>query len=583
MSDRPVSGSDGSRALPAGFMLEEFELLEVVGHGGFGIVYRARDTRLEREVAIKEYMPATYAHRDATRSVSVSAPQYAEPFEAGRRSFINEARLLAQLDHPALVRVLRFWEANGTAYMAMPYFGVPTLRQYIERHGLRDEAWLRAWLVPMLEALELLHRQGICHRDIAPDNVMMLDDRRPVLLDFGAARKVIADITQNITVILKPGYAPLEQYTGGDGPLQGPWTDLYALAAVVRYCLSGKSPPPAPGRAMSDDMPPLAAVAATPVSAEFARAIDTAMAVRVESRPRDVAEFRALLAANPQATAAPMPEPERAGVVAAPAVKVRARGGMAVAAIAGGVVTVLVAALVWWTAIRSDPRATADAPPQQAAEKASSASIATPSSSPPVPATPPSSPPSSPPAAATSASIAAPSRADRIAIVRSALNDVAAAATPGWRVSLEVEKTVLTIGRDRLEFRVNSARSGYLHVLLLESGAERLTRIFPNEIDGRNRVAPGTRLELPRAGWALAARGPAGRSWIVALVTPSPRDFSEAGLPGDGGLWDAARALAAWRERGAGVFAGRPTGCQPAGATCDAYGAALVEIEERDP
>ena len=248
----PDSVRKGStRTLPAGDRIEEFEILRVIGEGGFGIVYLARDHLLHRDVALKEYMPASFAERGESRTVSVSSPRHEEAFEAGRRSFINEARLLAQFDHPALVRVHRFWEANGTAYMVMPYYRAPTLRDVILSGGPRPESWLRAWLAPMLEALQVLHDQGIYHRDIAPDNVLMLDGERPVLLDFGAARQVIGDATQNLTVILKPGYAPIEQYAFGEGARQGPWTDSARSIAELNCADSGCALSSASGRISS--------------------------------------------------------------------------------------------------------------------------------------------------------------------------------------------------------------------------------------------------------------------------------------------------------------------------------------------
>mgnify|MGYP001285343821 CR=1 FL=1 len=200
-------------ALPLGTRLGEFEIVGLVGEGGFGIVYLAQDHSLGRKVALKEYMPASLAARSQNASVVVRSKQYQETFDIGRKSFVNEARLLAQFDHPALVKVYRFWESNGTAYMVMPYFEGKTLRQELkDRDTSPDEAWIKKTLGPVIDALELIHEENCFHRDIAPDNIILLPDGRPVLLDFGAARRVIGDMTQALTVILKPGYAPIEQY-----------------------------------------------------------------------------------------------------------------------------------------------------------------------------------------------------------------------------------------------------------------------------------------------------------------------------------------------------------------------------------
>ncbi|MFO1297492.1 MAG: serine/threonine-protein kinase [Rubrivivax sp.] len=243
-----VASADLGNVLPVGTMLREFKLTGVLGEGGFGIVYLAYDTSVQREVALKEYMPTSLAARTET-GIQVKSERYRETFDAGMKSFVNEARLLAQFDHPSLVRVYQFWEANGTAYMVMPLYKGKnlrdTLREMIATTGQPpDEAWLRTLLLPLTEALRVIHAENCYHRDIAPDNVMMLaGSQKPVLLDFGAARRVIGDMTQALTVILKPGYAPIEQYAEVPGMRQGPWTDVYALAAVVYFAITGKTPP----------------------------------------------------------------------------------------------------------------------------------------------------------------------------------------------------------------------------------------------------------------------------------------------------------------------------------------------------
>ncbi|PKO58902.1 MAG: serine/threonine protein kinase, partial [Betaproteobacteria bacterium HGW-Betaproteobacteria-19] len=283
-------------ALPVGTRLGEFEIIGLVGEGGFGIVYLAQDHSLERRVALKEYMPASLASRAANATVSVLSERHRETFEIGRRSFVNEARLLAQFDHPALVKVYRFWEANGTAYMAMPYYDGRTLRDALKgRDGAPDESWIRKVLAPVIDALELIHRENCFHRDVAPDNIMLLRDDRPVLLDFGAARRVIGDMTQALTVILKPGYAPIEQYAEMPGMQQGPWTDVYALAAVIYFMITGKTPPPSVGRMMQDNYQPLARQADGRYSETFLRGVDVCLNVKAENRPQGMAQMRQAL------------------------------------------------------------------------------------------------------------------------------------------------------------------------------------------------------------------------------------------------------------------------------------------------
>ncbi|KEH12104.1 hypothetical protein GY15_23480 [Delftia sp. 670] len=187
-------------------------MLDVIGEGGFGIVYKARDLSLDREVAIKEYMPSALAGRQSSHQVHVRS-QHRGAFDAGLRSFINEARLLARFSHPTLVHVYRFFEAGGTAYMVMRHYEGQTLGQVLKASsGRMDQAGLSALLIPLLDVLEVLHAQDCFHRDIAPDNIFVQRDGSPVLLDFGAARRIIGDMTQALTMVLKPGFAPIEQY-----------------------------------------------------------------------------------------------------------------------------------------------------------------------------------------------------------------------------------------------------------------------------------------------------------------------------------------------------------------------------------
>jgi hypothetical protein len=283
-------------ALPVGTRLNEFEIVGLVGEGGFGIVYLARDCVLERKVALKEYLPAALASRGPGATVAPTSSRSKETFEIGLRSFINEGRMLAQFDHPALVKVYRFWEANGTAYMVMPYYEGITLKEELARAQTPpDEARLRQLLAQLLDALEVLHRVNALHRDIAPDNILILPDGNPLLLDFGAARRVITDRTQELTAILKPGYAPIEQYAESPALKQGPWTDLYALAAVFHFAITGARPAPAVTRSITDPVVPLAQSAAGRYSGQFLRALDQALSVKPDGRPQNVAAFRSAL------------------------------------------------------------------------------------------------------------------------------------------------------------------------------------------------------------------------------------------------------------------------------------------------
>jgi non-specific serine/threonine protein kinase len=292
-------------ALPVGTRLREFEITGAIGEGGFSIVYAALDQRLGREVAIKEYIPASLARREAGFSVRVRSEQHEESFGAGLAGFMNEARLLAQFKHPALVEVLQFWEENGTAYMVMPRYHGRTLRQVLRERGARcDEAWLKRTLAPVLDVLELLHGRSVFHRDIAPDNILIQRDDRAVLLDLGSAREILGDREQSVTVVVKPGYAPLEQYSREFSLPQGPWTDVYAFGAVLHFAVTGAPPQASISRVMKDSRPLLAASPRPGFSQGFLKAIDAALALQPENRPQSAAELRDLLAIDDTPTAA---------------------------------------------------------------------------------------------------------------------------------------------------------------------------------------------------------------------------------------------------------------------------------------
>lgn len=286
-------------ALPAGARLAEFEIIGLLGVGGFGMVYQAFDHSLQRQVAIKEYMPSALAGRSRGMTVSMRSAADTQTFMAGLKSFVAEARLLAQFDHPSLVKVFRFWEANNTAYMVMPlYSGVTFKAARSHMRGPPPEAWLRKVLWSMLGALRVLHDGRTMHRDVSPDNIFLQDNGPPVLLDLGAARRAISDKSQKHTAILKVNYAPIEQYADAEDMRQGPWTDLYSLGAVVHGCLCNEPPMPATFRVLRDRMPPFESVAATvkeqfgqDYSPEFVAAISHALAIRPEDRPQTVAAF----------------------------------------------------------------------------------------------------------------------------------------------------------------------------------------------------------------------------------------------------------------------------------------------------
>ena len=288
-------------SLPLGSRVGEFEITDIIGKGGFGIVYLAWDHSLDRVVALKEYMPSAFASRQNKTYVHPLSERHRDTFQIGLNSFVNEAKLLAQFHNPSLVEVHRFWEANGTAYMVMPYYRGKTLGETVRAlDGPPSEDWLLELLAPVTEALMELHSVQCYHRDVAPDNILILTDSgAPMLLDFGAARRVIAGQEHALTIILKGGYAPIEQYGDVPGMQQGGWTDVYALASVVYWAVMGKTPPPAPGRMIRDTYVPLSECAPAQYSPSFAAAIDRALVVMPEARTQSIAELRKELGLTP--------------------------------------------------------------------------------------------------------------------------------------------------------------------------------------------------------------------------------------------------------------------------------------------
>lgn len=300
-----------ANCLPVGTRVSDFEIIGLIGEGGFGIVYLAKDTSLDRVVALKEFMPSSFAGRVDGIQVAVRAANNRGTFEAGLKSFINEAKMLARFAHPALVEVFRFWEGNGTAYMAMRLYRGETLRQVLTRGGEPfSEERIAQIMAPIFDALEMLHREQVFHRDIAPDNIMLADGRS-VLLDFGSARKIIGDGTQALTTVLKPGYAPIEQYSDDGTMKQGAWTDVYALGGVLYHLATGKVPMQAVSRMMSDPMKSVAEVTEGRFSPNFSEAVAKAMRVHVDNRFQTVTEFRKALGWNVmQAQVVTLPPPQ---------------------------------------------------------------------------------------------------------------------------------------------------------------------------------------------------------------------------------------------------------------------------------
>ncbi len=276
-------------ALPAGYRFNEFEIQDVVGGGGFGIVYRAWDHQLERTIAIKEYMPLSLAARAADMSLELRGERFHKLFHAGRNSFIQEARLLARFNHPGLLHVLRFWEENGTAYMGTLFYSGMTLKAWqASQPEPLNEAWIRRLLPPLFDAINTIHAAGYLHRDISLDNIQIQDNQLPVLLDFGSARKEIGNLSDETEIMLKPGFAPIEQYSEEGEGEQGPWTDIYALGAVLHTLITGYAPPVSVVRCIEDNYQPLASRRPEGYSLPLLHAIDAALAMKPQDRPQTI-------------------------------------------------------------------------------------------------------------------------------------------------------------------------------------------------------------------------------------------------------------------------------------------------------
>ncbi|MEO7254022.1 MAG: serine/threonine-protein kinase [Casimicrobium sp.] len=285
-------------ALPVGTALGEFTITGVIGEGGFGTVYLAYEATLDRTVAIKEYLPVAIAARSGDHTVLVRSDGNREAYAAGLQSFMREARLQARFSHPAMLEVYRVWEQNGTAYMAMRYYPGESLRDVRRSTASSitiDEAWIKRILLPVFDAVRELHSQNVLHRDVSPDNILILPSGAPVLLDFGAARMVVTGAAQSLTTVLKPGYAPIEQYAGDGAMEQGPWTDVYGLGAVLYFLAIGAPPPQAVKRMIADTLGGFDESVSSRYSDAFSSAVKGALAVRPENRLQSVSELIAAL------------------------------------------------------------------------------------------------------------------------------------------------------------------------------------------------------------------------------------------------------------------------------------------------
>lgn len=277
-------------ALASGTRLLEYDVRSVLGAGGFGITYLARDFNLDKPVAIKEYFPSAIVMRAEGGTVVSTGDDTATDYRWGLERFLQEARTLARFGHPHIVRVNRFFGANNTGYMVMDYEDGESLHQALKQEPPMAERQLRELLFPLLDGLHAVHQAGFLHRDIKPSNIFLRKSGGPVLLDFGSARMALGDSTKTLTAVLTPGFAPLEQYAG-DGH-QGPWTDIYALGGVLYRAFLGENPPDAVSRLRNDPVPAKLASLIGRVSAPTLRAMEWALQVDEKLRAQSVPDWR---------------------------------------------------------------------------------------------------------------------------------------------------------------------------------------------------------------------------------------------------------------------------------------------------
>lgn len=312
------------KPLPPGAIVDkQYEIQEVLGSGGFGIAYKAHDRSLDHVVVLKEYYPRDLVDRDGEQTVTAlrhtvetappgfeapsrpfeidatTAIQYMRPEQAsdvfawGRRRFFDEAQTLARLRHPSILQIFRVFEANNTAYIAMDYVQGELLSRVAEHwNGAPSQAQIDALLEPLLDALALLHENGIVHRDFAPKNVIVNSKGQPVLLDFGSARKFGAsEIAGDEFIVVSPPYSAPELYVHGS--MAKPPADLYGVAVMAYQMISGKSVPDAFKRLTSDTVEPIAKLAKGNYRPDFLRAIDWGLALAIDKRPQSVREWLA--------------------------------------------------------------------------------------------------------------------------------------------------------------------------------------------------------------------------------------------------------------------------------------------------
>jgi hypothetical protein len=576
--------------LPPGYLVAEFRIERVLGKGGFGIVYLAFDTRLERLVAIKEFMPQFLAQRLVDYSIVPLSERHRETFELGLRSFIREARSLAKFKHPALVEVYRFWEELGTAYMVMPFYEGQTLKQRLEGMAAPPpEPWLRELTRRVLEGLDVVHQQGWLHRDIAPDNILLLPGDRPLLLDFGSAKQDIGDATQALAALLKPGYAPFEQYSDSASLKQGPWTDLYALGAMLYFAISGKVPVASVERVDNDAMVCALMVGRRRYSAAFLQFIDHCLAVWPEQRPRNVTAALELLRGldaqekvknlknsgnkRQDAGTAKLSRNDTQGV----SFLFRWQGPLSWT---GGITMLLLilGGLALWQPWFKSAVHTADKgsttpvysghsglPP---GDYSSSTPVVVKPDTPALPLSAPQAP--EVPLSAPPAQFASPTTPEK------ALDNLLDERDPNIHV---IVTPASEKQKKRFRFRVKASEPGFLYVFATGQHRGHLELLWPTDDESLLTVEHGQKWEIDATA-PLAVGGP-GKRYIGVMVSRAARHLPAAGWQQQAGVLR--MSFSGVPKTGATPWFGRPI-CAPVPGTCDAgFGAVRLELPYSQP
>jgi len=525
--------------------LGRYEIRGVLGSGAFGVVYDGWDPGIGRRVAIKTIRREQLDGSEADEIVE---------------RFKREAQAAGRLSHPNIVSVYEYGEDSGVAYIAMEFITGRELKSYFDRNERFPIPEVARIMTQILGALGVAHKSGIVHRDTKPGNIYLLEDGTVKVTDFGIARVESSNLTQVGIALGTPPYMSPEQFMGDT--LDGR-SDLFSAGVILYQFLTGERP--FTGNQASTIMhnvlelePPAPSILNVQVPRAFDAVLRKALAKRTEDRFATAREFADALNEAVAARAVEAPAPA-ADATEATGISAAGKGSGKRWATGVAVVVVLGLAAIGFGLWLDKPV------PAPIASK------------PPVESKAPIPPPA--PAVAPAAAIAQ-KPFDPV----SALERVFEARDRDYPVNVVPDKPRVRVGKDRLRFRVTSGRPGYVYVLMVGTDRTNFNLLFPNEVDGNNRIGPGQALDLPRTGWAMTAAGPRGTDHFVAIVSDNPRNFASAGLRKLDPFWEFPVEVAATIDAGAGsepVFAGKPL-CKEATACSARYGAAIFSVEEVD-